>query len=89
MKDCINDRFDMILVTTTLLKLCCNLIHSSQHKNKFILCKTNILKFLSNIFQFLSLSFILSFHSFLNLTVGRNRGIGVRFVIAIKGTFLN
>ena len=61
MKDYVKDRFDMILVTTALLKLCCNLIHSSQHGNKFILCKTNILKFLFNTLQFLSLSFILSF----------------------------
>ena len=61
MKDCVKDRFNMILASTALLKLRYNSIHSSQHENKFILCKTNIIKFLSNILQFLSLSFILSF----------------------------
>ena len=56
----------MILVSTALLKLNHNLIHSSQHKNKFILCKTNILQFLSNILQFLSISFIRSFKTVLD-----------------------
>ena len=62
-KDFIKDRFNMILVSTALFKLHCNLIHSSQHENKCIICKTNILKFLSNVLKFLSLSFILSFIS--------------------------
>ena len=61
MKDCVKERCDMILFLTGFFKLCCNLIHSSHHKNKFILCKTNILKFHSRILQFLSVPFILSF----------------------------
>ena len=60
MKDCIKDRFSMILVSTALLKLSCNLIHSSQHENKFILCKTNIKLSLKH--SSISFSF---FHSFI------------------------
>ena len=36
MKDCVKDRFDMVLVSTAFLKLRYNLIDSSQHARKQI-----------------------------------------------------
>ena len=56
MKDCVKDRFDMIVVSAALLKLHCNLIHSSQHENKFILCKIflNFFQTFFNFFHFLT-----------------------------------